>query len=246
MNTIFKPSILFEDDTFLVINKPAGIVVNRAQTVKEETVQDWMEARLGITDSASREGDDFFARSGVVHRLDKETSGCLILAKNQESFLKLQSAFKERLVKKTYVSLVHGDIPSGGEICAPIGRIHGNTQRFGIVPDGKVSVTRYKKTAAYELKTQKQVEKLSLVELYPESGRTHQIRVHLKYLGYPIVGDYLYAGRKTQRADRVWCPRVFLHAKAIEVPHPETGDMISVEAPMPEDLVAILSQLLRI
>ena len=231
-----------------MINKPAGIVVNRAQSVKEETVQDWAEKKFAVRSSLpaqagqfAEEVTDFYARSGIVHRLDKETSGCLILATNQESFLKLQSAFKERAVKKTYIALAHGDIPESGEIRAPIGRIPGNTQRFGIVPDGKESVTRYKKIAIYEINTKKQVEKLSLVELYPESGRTHQIRVHLKYLGFPIVGDYLYAGRKTQRADRRWCPRVFLHAKAIEFPHPVSGKNVSVEAPLPEELTSILS-----
>lgn len=243
MNITSNFPILYEDSELVIISKPAGVVVNRAQSVKEKTIQDWMEQKLGISDATKKEGDDFFARGGVVHRIDKETSGCLVLAKNEQSFLKLQAAFKERLVKKIYIALVHGSIPDSGEIKAPVGRLPWNRERFGIVPEGKEAVTRYKKIKNYQLQTKKSTEILSLVELWPESGRTHQIRVHLKYLGYPIVGDYLYAGRKTQRADRVWCPRVFLHAASIEIPHPLTGESIKVETSLSEDLTQILTLL---
>lgn len=246
--------ILFEDDYLLVIDKPAGVVVNRAESVKEATVADWTQDKLTANSSQliDRESD-FYKRSGVVHRLDKETSGCLIIAKTPEAFTKLQLVFKERKVKKTYMALVHGKIPQSGEINAPVDRLPWNRERFGIVPGGKEAVTKYKRIKNYEFRPKvdqplaerfkNKSEILSFIEINPESGRTHQIRVHLKYLGFPIVGDYLYAGRKTQRADRKWCPRVFLHAAKIEFPHPFEEKLVRVEAPLPPELVAVLSRL---
>ena len=175
--------ILFEDEAMLVINKPPGMVVNRAESVKGETVQDWVEKtyRIFIAD-----------RAGIVHRIDKETSGILLIAKTPDAFTELQRQFKERIIKKTYLAIVHGKlVPEEGEINAPVGRLPWNRERFGIVPGGKEAVTKYK--------IQKYIKDFSIVELYPQSGRTHQIRVHVKYINHPIVGDYLYAGRKTAR-----------------------------------------------
>lgn len=246
-NTIIsQPAILYEDNELLVIDKPCGVVVNRAESVKEQTVADWARGKFEANSSRLTDREsDYYKRSGVVHRLDKETSGCLIIAKTPEAFQKLQAAFKERKIKKTYVALVHGKIPESGEINAPVDRLPWNRERFGIVPGGKEAVTRYRVTKNYELKTKNKIEYLSLVEVCPESGRTHQIRVHLKYLGFPIVGDYLYAGRKTQRADRQWCPRVFLHAAEIEFPHPGSASFVKVKAPLPEELVFVLAKLSR-
>lgn len=211
--------ILYEDDQLLIINKPPGIVVNRAQSVKEETVQDWVEEKLNLQ----------IDRAGIVHRIDKETSGILLIAKTPESFLELQRQFKEREVKKTYLALVHGKlVPEEGEIRAPVGRLPWNPERFGVVPGGKEAMTRYKVYKYYNDYT--------VVELYPETGRTHQIRVHLKYINHPIVGDYLYAGRKTSRDDRVWAPRVMLHAWKISFIHPVTGKTLALEALIPDDM----------
>lgn len=211
--------ILFEDDALVVINKPSGLVVNRAESVKEKTVEDWAREKF-------KSGID---RAGIVHRIDKETSGLLVIAKTPESFSELQRQFKNREIKKTYLALVHGIIvPKEGEIRAPVGRLPWNPKRFGIVPEGKEAVTKYK------------VVKDNLVELYPETGRTHQIRVHLKYLGHPIVGDYLYAGRKTARDDRTWAPRVMLHAWKLTILHPRPGGKMSFEAPMPDDMMKAL------
>lgn len=236
--------ILYEDADLLVIDKPSGVVVNRAESVKGATVADWMDEKFHIAQYAPVVGnEDFISRSGVVHRLDKETSGCLILAKNPVAFEKLQVAFKERAVKKTYIALVHGNVPEQGEINAPVDRLPWNRERFGIVPGGKESVTKYKVIHRYHQTSKKKQENLSLVEVYPESGRTHQIRVHFKYLGYPIVGDYLYAGRKTQRADRLWCPRVFLHAGKIVFPHPINQNSVEVVSPLSKDLQEIIEKL---
>lgn len=236
--------ILFEDDALLVVNKPPGVVVNRAQSVKGETVQDWMEMTHPsvFADRVSEERDDFVSRSGVVHRLDKETSGCLILAKTPESFLALQKQFADRVVKKTYRALVHGKPePAEGQIEAPVGRLPWNRERFGILPGGKPSITRYTVVGGpYEDPgggRKREGEKLWLVECYPQTGRTHQIRVHLQYINHPIVADYLYAGRKTARADRTWAPRVLLHAMHIEFTHPLTGQTIAVDAPLFDDMM---------
>lgn len=257
-------SILFEDSDLFVVDKPANLVVNRAESVKTETLQDWIEEYLKVTkvphvpkvsievskkkfatSATFATFDTFFARSGIVHRLDKETSGCLIIAKNPLSFVKLQQAFKEHLVKKTYVALVHGKlVPEEGEIIAPIGRLPWNREKFGVVPGGKKAVTSYKSIKYY--KDDKSYNSYTLVELHPKTGRTHQLRVHLKYLGFPIVGDYLYAGRKLQKQDRQWCPRVFLHAAKIEFPHPVNKTEVKVVSPMPVELQKVLDKLINV
>lgn len=212
--------ILFEDSYLLVLNKPLGLVVNRAESVKGETVQDWVEKTYRIF---------IENRAGIVHRIDKETSGCLLIAKTPESFVELQRQFKSREIKKTYLAIVHGKlVPQVGEIRAPVGRLPWNRERFGIVPGGKEAMTRYV--------VKKTLEQYSLVELYPETGRTHQIRVHLKYINHPIVGDYLYAGRKTSRSDRALVGRCLLHAWKISFLHPESHHQVDVEAPIPDDM----------
>ena len=128
-------SILYEDDDLLAIDKPPGVVVNRAESVKGETVQDWTETYLSFPRRRESNDSDFESRAGIVHRIDKETSGILLIAKNPIAFEKLQSQFKDRTIKKTYLALVHGDlVPSEGEIRAPVGRLPWNRERFGIVP----------------------------------------------------------------------------------------------------------------
>lgn len=248
--------ILFEDSSLLVIDKPPGIVVNRAQSVKEETVEEWAQHYLNIIPptvfvkavvhadgSVTRDVKAEFAqRAGIVHRIDKETSGCLIIAKTPEVFEELQRQFKEREIHKTYVALVHGSlVPEAGEVRAPVGRLPWNKEHFGIVPGGKEAVTRYKVVSSIEYRvSSKSTEKISFVELYPETGRTHQIRVHMKYINHPLVGDYLYAGRKTAKKDRVWAPRVMLHAKHVEFMHPVTGQKVAIDAPIPQDMNRII------
>ncbi len=234
--------ILYEDDDLIVINKPAGIIVNKADTTKGEiTVQDWAEEKLKIKKEKLKveQGDDFLNRGGIVHRLDKETSGILLIAKNPASFLELQRQFKERIVKKTYIALAHGKVvPEEGEINVPVGRLPWNRKQFGVVAGGREAKTKYKVVSSKYYEVVK--DELSLLELYPETGRTHQIRVHLKYIGHPIFGDFLYAGRKTQRDDRKYLSRVFLHAAKISFLHPRTGEEISFTAALPTELENIL------
>jgi len=222
--------ILFEDDAILAVNKPPGIVVNRAESVKEETVQDWVEKNYHIF---------IENRAGIVHRIDKETSGILLIAKTPAAFIELQRQFKERVIHKTYLAIVHGVlVPDTGEIRAPVGRLPWNRERFGIVPGGKEAVTKFKVLQSIPSKVEG--SGLTLVELYPETGRTHQIRVHLKYVNHPILGDYLYAGRKTARDDRTWAKRVMLHAWKLTCTHPVTGETLAFEAPIPDDMNSII------
>lgn len=240
-------TIVYEDHDVLIVDKPAGITVNRAETTKNEiTVQDWAEEHIGIDKEGIAENKkfgeegwdpklDFYGRGGVVHRLDKETSGILILAKNPEAFVELLKQFRERTVKKVYKAFAHGLIaPTEGEISVPVGRLPWNKSKFGIIPGGKESKTLYKVVEIYQ--NAKTKEKLTLVEMYPQSGRTHQIRVHLKYINHPIFSDFLYAGRKTSRDDRKLLSRVFLHAAKISFTHPTSQKQMTFEAQLPVEL----------
>lgn len=240
-----EPTIVYQDDTLLILNKPAGITVNRSDTTPhEKTVQDWVEEQFpGLNFRALPNSElDFHKRSGIVHRIDKETSGILVAAKTPEAFLALQKQFKERVVKKSYLALVHGKVePTVGEINVPVGRLPWNRLRFGVVAGGREALTKYKVIANKFLVLGKASEPLTLLELYPETGRTHQIRVHLKHINRPIFSDLLYAGRKTMKQDRTLLSRMFLHAAKIQFQHPATGEMVSFESP----LAAELDQFLR-
>jgi 23S rRNA pseudouridine1911/1915/1917 synthase len=185
---------------------------------------------------------DFYQRAGIVHRLDKETSGVLLIAKNPHAFVHLQRQFKERLIKKEYLALVHGDMSLlEGEVNVPIGRLGWNKKRFGITPDGRESLTRYQVIKKYYGKEDN--NRFSLLELYPKTGRTHQIRVHMKYLNHPIVADELYGGRKASRKDRKKLSRMFLHAKSITFTHPNTEQIITLSSTLPKELNDFLETL---
>jgi 23S rRNA pseudouridine1911/1915/1917 synthase len=226
-----EPKIIYEDDSLMVIDKPAGWIVNDATTTAHQpTVQSWL-SKMAYPLARSRE-----YRSGIVHRLDKETSGILVVAKTKEAFENLQKQFKERKIQKTYTALVHGKVePKEGIVEAPVGRLPWRRDRFGVLPGGREAKTDYKVISSDAGH--------SLLELFPKTGRTHQIRIHLKYLGHPIVADEFYAGRKTARADRVWCPRLFLHASKIEFIHPTSGKVVSFSSDLPSDLREALSKL---
>lgn len=220
------PQIVFTDSAFLVLDKPAGLVVQRAKTVQGKTLQDWLEKR-GV----------FGRRNGLVHRLDKETSGLLVVAKNPKALANLQTQFKKRQVFKKYLALVRGRIrPSQGVIRAALARRPASQRKFGVFLGGRPAETNYRvyQNYTYNLKP------FTLLELTPITGRTHQIRVHLKYLGHPIVADVQYAGRKTARADRRWCPRLFLHASRLSFRHPETKKRLSFFSPLPLQLKNVL------
>lgn len=252
--TNFSPKIIFEDESILVVEKPAGMVVNRADTTRDAlTLQDWVLKKYGTegTEFTANEdiivggyskSEEFINRSGIVHRLDKETSGIIIIAKNVLSFVDLQKQFKAGTVKKTYQALVHGRVvPQEGEINVPLGRLPWNRKRFGVVPDGRKARTLYKVLEYRELNYGKKREEVSLVEVYPQTGRTHQIRVHFQHLNHPIFSDELYAGRKMSQNDRKILKRHFLHASKISFVHPVTGTLLSLKTGLFQDLCEFLN-----
>lgn len=249
--------ILFEDADMLVLDKPSGVTVNTSDTTTgETTLQNFVETYLSLQpyvrpekSEESSTGEktyktpeqEYSDRAGIVHRLDKETSGIILVAKNTQAFVELQGQFKNRSVEKKYIALSHGHIkPADGEISAPVGRLPWNRKQFGVIAQGRTALTRYKVLQVYTLSVAGKNETVSLVELSPQTGRTHQIRVHLKYINHPIFGDFLYAGRKTARNDRKIVSRVFLHAATIAFDHPKSKKRLSYEAPLPEELQKVL------
>ncbi|OGM11493.1 hypothetical protein A2Z22_00385 [Candidatus Woesebacteria bacterium RBG_16_34_12] len=232
---MIKPEIIYEDKELVVLDKPAGWVVNRAKSVKEETIQDWIKSNVK---SQMSKVDNY--RNGIVHRLDKETSGVLIVAKTLFAFKNLQTQFKQRRIGKKYTAFVHGKVePEEGGVNVPVGRLPWNRERFGVLPGGKSAVTYYK--VIKYLKDDKN-NFYTLLELNPKTGRTHQIRVHLKYLGHPIVADEFYAGRKTSKADRLWCSRLFLHASEITFQHSKSNKSVTLVSDLPNDLQLCLKR----
>lgn len=232
-----EPQIIFEDEALLVIAKPPGLVVNRAETVGEQTLQDWVErTSINFQFSIFNEIEKTFVqRSGIAHRLDKETSGVMVIGKTPASLANLMQQFKARETRKEYQALVHGTVePRENVINLPIGRNPYNRHRFQVDVFGKPAVTRYQ--VEQYLKVEAYQDGFTLLRLFPKTGRTHQIRVHLSHLGYPLVGDEVYGGRKRTERDRQWCPRHFLHAAALELSHPVSGERMKFEAPLPEDL----------
>ncbi|MBI2599171.1 RluA family pseudouridine synthase [Candidatus Curtissbacteria bacterium] len=252
-------NIIFEDDDILVLDKPAGLVVNKSETIKEKTLQDRLSAYFHLGSSLGI-GD----RAGVVHRLDRETSGLMVVAKTKPAFENLQKQFKERKVKKEYTALVHGKVlDDRGKIDKPIGRI-GSFGKFGVAAGGRESRTVFEVEGRYKIKddrfnvilnsiqdpdsgqarmTKSRLNYLknhardySLLSVFPKTGRTHQIRVHLKSIGHPVVSDLIYAPAKLLKSDMLWCPRLFLHAKSLEFRHPGTGRQIFFESDLPNDL----------
>jgi 23S rRNA pseudouridine1911/1915/1917 synthase len=211
-----SPVVIYEDDYILALNKPSGMDV--------ETLQAWVKNNFNFAISNS-----FELRNGLVHRLDKPTSGVILFAKSEEVFYALQKQFADRTTEKVYVALVHGKVtPEEGTIDAPIGRLPWKRINFGVIESGREALTNYKVIASNG--------EYSLLELYPKTGRTHQLRVHLKHIGNPIVGDQKYAPRKIAKADLQKLGRLMLHAKSIKFTHPITKKEMVLEAPLPNDL----------
>jgi len=223
-----EPQIVYQDNFLLVLNKPPGWIVNRAQTTKgQQTIQDWL-------------GDNFKEfQPEIVHRLDKDTSGVLLIAKTQKTLESLQAQFKKRQIKKEYRALVHGILPLSDKITAPVGRLPWARKKFGVLPGGRAAETEFKRVSVLE----KDGEKFSLVQVFPKTGRTHQIRVHFRYLGCPLVADFTYGGRKRARNDQKWCSRIFLHAQKIGFFHHQGGKWQEYEVELPKDLKDVLGLL---
>ncbi|MCJ7778809.1 MAG: RluA family pseudouridine synthase [Sedimentisphaerales bacterium] len=217
--------IVYEDADLLVVDKPAGLPVHPAPGHPSHTL---VNAVLSHLPSLAKDVDSL--RPGIVHRLDKDTSGLLIVAKNRLAQANLSQQFKNRVVKKTYITLVQGKLtPEKGTIEAAIGRDPSHRQRMAIVSKGREARTEYRVI--------KYIGNYSLLEIKPETGRTHQIRVHLAAIGFPVVGDTTY-GLKFPRF-----PRHFLHASKITFKLPSTGQEITLESPLPPDLEKVLIEI---
>jgi 23S rRNA pseudouridine1911/1915/1917 synthase len=217
-------------------------------------VQEWVESRrsenlenrkVGSSGAPEFWVPEFSDRSGIVHRLDRETSGLLVIAKTPEAFAALKNQFQERTVVKKYLALVHGEVkPAEGMICAPVERSPFNRKHFGVFPGGRRAETSYRLIKTLKkLKNKDGEETLSLLELSPKTGRTHQIRVHLKYVNHPIVSDPIYGGRKQCREDLKFCPRLFLHAACLEFTHPVSNERLTFVSELPPSLAAVLELL---
>src|ERR1022692_3133735 len=228
--------ILFEDAALLVLNKPAGLVVHPAAGHEEHTL---VNALLHHC-AGELSGIGGVARPGIVHRLDKETSGCLVVAKNDETHLALSSQFASRKVGKIYHAIIGGEMPRDkGEIRAAIARHPSHRKRMAVNDDvGREARTSYRVLERLRCST--------LVEAELHTGRTHQIRVHFQHLGYPLVGDETYGQRQNRRFEELVgfaAPRVMLHAFQLAFIHPRTGKKMKFEAPRPADFEDLLKAL---
>lgn len=228
-------NIVYEDADLLVIDKPAGLVVHPAAGHADGTL---LNALLHHVPDIIN-----VPRAGIVHRLDKDTTGLMVVAKTLEAHTQLVAQLQARTVSRIYECIVIGVVTSGGTVDAPIGRSSANRQRMAVIEGGKPAVSHYRVLERFRSHTH--------VRVKLETGRTHQIRVHMTYAGFPLVGDPVYAGRfrippaasptlvQTLRE----FPRQALHARFLELKHPTTGKRMKWESPLPEDLVWLLSLL---
>ena len=221
-------SIMYEDDDVVVIDKPAGLVVHPAAGHASGTL---VNALLGQIPDLEGIGGE--VRPGIVHRLDKDTSGLIVAAKNDRALQFLQAQFKARTIKKMYLALVEGIVePRAGIIDAPIGRSKADRKKMAVTREGRSAQTRYRVRQIYRQPD------LSLVEAYPETGRTHQIRVHFAWLKHPLVGDETYGRQKPL----VPIERHFLHAASLTFTLP-AGETRTFTSLLPDDLQRVLDQL---
>ncbi len=222
--------VLYEDEDVLVVNKPAGLVVHPSPGHWSGTMVNALLAR-----DTEYGGIAGVARPGIVHRLDRDTSGLIMVAKTDSAQASLMAQLKARRVKKTYLALVHGNVEAAaGRIEAPIGRDPRQRTRMAVVPDGRPSVTGYR--------VRERFRGWTLLDVDLVTGRTHQIRVHLAALGHGVAGDPVY-GTGTSRRGPDGLERLFLHAWRIVFASPGTGDLVRVEAPLPAALDGVLDRL---
>lgn len=221
--------IVYEDEDLVVVDKPAGMVVHPAHGHQEGTLVNALLAHY--PDLPVDEGN----RPGIVHRLDKDTSGLIIVAKNDDARDNLRRQFKERQVEKLYLALVEGNVePGRGMIDAPIGRDAKRRKRMAVVrKGGREAVTQYQ--------VLEYLGDYTLLEVRPLTGRTHQVRVHLSFIGHPVVGDAVYGYRK----QRLGLKRQFLHAQRLGFHLPSSGEYVTVTADLPQDLREVLDRLRR-
>jgi len=219
-------AIIFEDDEIIVINKPAGIAVHEAKDVlKRDSILGMLEARYRPQGIAPR----------LVHRLDKDTSGLLVVAKTLRAHSALVRQLQARTVKRDYLAVVHGVVKVHGEVSAPVGRDPRRRTRMAVVPTGRPALTRFKVT--------KRFARATLLECSLATGRTHQIRVHMQSLGHPLIGDPVYRGKRLDDPRTPQLRRQALHAARLGFSHPVSGALKRFSAPLPEDLRSLLDSL---
>lgn len=221
-------TILYEDDSLVVIDKPPNLVAHPTASVRKGTVINALMGRIPLAKEKYFNPNEDDYRPGIVHRLDKDTSGVMVVAKNQKAHHHLANSFKQRLTEKEYFAIAVGDIPDNVEVDAPIGRNLNNGFKMMVGGSNPKSANTYFQVIArakhYSLGT------LSLIKVKPHTGRTHQIRVHLLHLGTPIWGDDLYG------LPSAIMPRQALHAFRLTLPHPEDNVAITFKAEIPIDI----------
>jgi 23S rRNA pseudouridine1911/1915/1917 synthase len=235
--------IVYEDEHLLVVNKPAGMVVHPGAGNRRGTL---VHALLAHAPTIANVGGA--GRPGIVHRLDKDTSGVLVVAKTQSAYLRLVEAIARREVNREYLALVWGEPRDrAGRIAEPVGRHPKDRKRMAVTPKGRVAATNYRVLQSFGW--------ASYLECRLETGRTHQIRVHLSHLGHPLLGDSTYGGgarralnlsdsnRRLAREIVDTMPRQALHAARLAFSHPATGERLALEAPLPADFSAALDRL---
>ena len=229
--------IVYEDSEIIVINKPSGMVVHPANGNESGTL---VNALLyHCKDSLS--GINGVIRPGIVHRIDKDTSGLLVVAKTDEAHIFLSSLLKDHEIKRTYHAVLVGHLrENGGTVNAPISRHPVDRKKMAVVQGGKEAITHYTVLAEYPSFTYAKMEL--------ETGRTHQIRVHMSYIGHPIIGDSVYGGGKTpfEKANASILDGQMLHAKELCFPHPKTKEIMHFECELPDNFKAILTRLERL
>lgn len=221
-----KLDIVYEDNDLMIINKPSGMVVHPGSGNYEHTL---VNALMGYTDNLSNKGEEF--RPGIVHRIDKDTSGLIVVAKNNKAHELLAEGFKNKTIKREYLALVIGEVNSEkATIDAPIGRDKQDRKKMCVTKDnGKEAVTHFKVLKRYKGYT--------LINLSLETGRTHQIRVHMKYIGYPVYNDPVYTNHKCTSFGQ------FLHSWKIDFDHPITKEHLHFEVPVPNEFQEFLDTL---
>ena len=223
--------VVYEDDDIIVVNKPSGMVVHPAPGNENKTLVNALLYHCKGTLS----GINGVIRPGIVHRIDKDTSGLLVVAKNDEAHVFLSSLLKEHGIKRVYHAIVTGHLKeSEGTIDAPIARHPTNRKKMAVVSGGREAITHYK--------TIEEFSGFTYAKMELETGRTHQIRVHMSHIGHPIMGDTVYGGGKTpfEKAHKSLIDGQMLHAKELSFPHPRTKEVVHFECPLPENFEKIL------
>lgn len=219
-------NIIYEDNDLLIVNKEKGMVVHPSVGHKNGTLVNALMYHVGNLSSING-----IIRPGIVHRIDKDTSGLLVIAKNDKTHIKLSEMIANKEIKRKYYALVHGNINHDyGTIDAPIARNPRERKEMAVIDEGKKAITHFRVVDRFE--------KFTLVECELETGRTHQIRVHMKYIGYPLAGDLVYGPRKTLDTNGQ-----MLHSKSLEFIHPTTNKLISIDTELPSYFSNILKNL---